>query len=178
MYRKYSRQLKYYILRLLRMKNSNHRIAIGFAWGFFPCWYPTFGVGMILSMLLTRVFRGNIPAALLAASVGSVIWPGLFYLNYRTGVLLHLLSSSPETFEIHEAINAPVPETDYSEYKVETDYVDNLGHMGLNFAIGSVVNSILFTLVIYLLLRLIFPRIRKPLLHRMKLSSRKSRAGA
>lgn len=179
LYRKYSRQLKYYILRLLRMRNSNHRIATGFAWGFFPCWYPTFGIGMVLSMVLTRVFRGNIPAAILAASLGSFIWPALFYLNYRMGVLIHLLGSSPETFEIHEAISAPVPETDYSEYTVETDYVDKFGHMGLNFAIGSIVNSIIFTFLIYLLLRIIFPRIQKPLLNRLRKStSRKTGAHA
>lgn len=72
---KYIRRLKYYILRTLRMQNSDHRIALGFAVGFFPCWYPTFGIDLLLAPLLARLVRGNIPSAFLAATAGPSYGP-------------------------------------------------------------------------------------------------------
>ncbi|GAE05772.1 DUF2062 domain-containing protein [Paenibacillus sp. JCM 10914] len=127
MLHKYIRKFKYYLLRTLRMQNSDHRIALGFAVGFFPCWFPTFGIDLLLAPLLARLVKGNIPSAFLAATTGSVLWPGLFYWNYKVGVMVHLLTTYPRSFEIEDAITAPIPETDYI---IETDHFGIWGIWG------------------------------------------------
>ena len=57
----------YYGIRMLRIKKGDHRIAIGFAIGFFHCWFPTFGIGLPLSIAMARLVRGNMPSAILAS---------------------------------------------------------------------------------------------------------------
>lgn len=166
------RKFKYYGLRLLRSSNGDHVVAIGFAIGFFPCWYPTFGVGLVLSLALSRLVRGNIPAAVMAASLGSVIWPVLFYLNYKIGFLINDFTSSPASFELDEAIAEPVPETD--DYAEVADHYGILGDIGLHFLVGSVANSIIFTVVFYFGLRLLLKRYRARLLRRVRQSLRRS----
>ena len=173
MLHKYIRRLKYYILRTLRMQNSDHRIALGFAVGFFPCWYPTFGIDLLLAPLLSRLVRANIPSAFLAASAGSVLWPILFYLNYRIGVFVHLFTTFPQTFEIEDALSVPVPETDY---RIETSHFGRLGDMGVNFLVGALINSILSTLILYILLRIMLSVYRRPLLHKIKKSIRRGKS--
>ncbi len=172
MLHKYIRRLKYYILRTLRMQNSDHRIALGFAVGFFPCWYPTFGIDLLLAPLLARMVRANIPSAFLAASAGSVLWPILFYLNYRIGVFVHLFTTFPKTFEIEDALSVPVPETDY---RIETNHFGRLGDMGVNFLVGGLINSVLSTLLLYILLRFVLTFYRKPLLQRIKKSIKRGK---
>lgn len=161
MLQKIVKPLKYYCLRLLRIQKGDHMIALGFAIGFFPCWFPTFGIGLPLSLALARFVRGNIPAAILAATLGSFTWPMLFYLNYKTGFLLNKLFTSP-SFNLDEAINEPVPESDYVD---TANHYGNLSDIGWNFLTGSITNSILLTVVIYFIFRFIVRRYRAPLLH-------------
>ncbi|GAB6926741.1 hypothetical protein JCM10914A_07240 [Paenibacillus sp. JCM 10914] len=171
MLHKYIRKFKYYLLRTLRMQNSDHRIALGFAVGFFPCWFPTFGIDLLLAPLLARLVKGNIPSAFLAATTGSVLWPGLFYWNYKVGVMVHLLTTYPRSFEIEDAITAPIPETDYI---IETDHFGIWGDMGINFLVGAVINSFLSTLILYAILRIILSKYRKPWLDSIKKSIKRS----
>lgn len=173
MLQKYIRRLKYYILRTLRMHNSDHRIALGFAVGFFPCWYPTFGMDLLLAPLFARMVRGNVPSSFLAASTGSVLWPVLFYLNYRIGVFVHLFTTFPASFRIEDAFTAPVPETDYL---VETSHFGRLGDMGVNFLVGALINSFLSTFILYILMRIILTVYRRPLLQKIKQSIRKRKS--
>ncbi|MGG3504671.1 DUF2062 domain-containing protein [Paenibacillus lautus] len=170
---KYIRRLKYYIIRTLRMQNSDHRIALGFAVGFFPCWYPTFGIDLLLAPLLARMVRASVPSAFLAASAGTVLWPILFYTNYRIGVFVHLFTTFPKTFEIEDALSAPVPETDY---RIETNHFGRLGDMGVNFFVGALINSILSTLILYILLRILLFVYRRPMLHKIKESIRRRKS--
>jgi Uncharacterized protein conserved in bacteria len=166
---KWIRPLYYYILRLLRTTNGDHAVALGFAIGFFPCWFPTFGIGLPLSLVLARFVRGNIPAAILAASVGSVTWPALFYLNYKAGNVLTSAFTSP-SFKLDDAISEPVPEPDYTD---AASHIGKLSDIGTDFLTGSIVNSIVLTGVLYLLFRLLMKRYRAPLLNMMRRRQRR-----
>lgn len=158
------RRTKYYCLKILRIKKSDHKIAIGFISGFFHCWFPTFGIGMLLSIALAKLLRGNLAASIIASSIGSVLWPFLFFLNYKIGYILSSLTSSP-SFELDEALAVPVPEPDYSE---AADHFGSIANMGMNFLVGSLVNSLLFSIVGYYIVRYALKRYRQPLLKQLR----------
>ncbi|WP_054956986.1 DUF2062 domain-containing protein [Paenibacillus dakarensis] len=169
MLRRLLRTLKYYTLTLLRMQNSDHRISLGFAAGFFPCWYPTFGGDIILAIALSRVIGGNMVAAVLIASIGSFLWPLLFYINYKIGFLISHIFSSPPPVDLQDVIHTPIPERNYS---VLASYFSKLGDMGVNFLIGSAVNSILFSFIMYFVVRHLLSYYRTPLLIKIKKTSK------
>lgn len=129
-------------------------MAIGLVTGFFPCWFPTFGIGPLLSITLTKILRGNTVAAVISAGVGSFLWPLLFYLNYATGRILkgptHQMDV-PMTFE----------EVEYTE---TATLLQKLGKLGVEFLVGSTVNSILAAGIGYILFRYLFMRIRPTVL--------------
>lgn len=162
------RKLKYDSLRLLRIKKSDHFISIGFIAGFFHCWFPTFGIGILLSLGLARLLRGNLVAAVISGSIGTVMWPGLFYLNYKIGfVLLSLFYFS--SIKTNNGIDMSA--LDHNSPHAASHHFSNFGHMGMNFLVGSVVNSILFSILGYFLLRFILLKYRVPLLKMLKRSS-------
>lgn len=166
---KWSRKLKFYFLKLLRIRKSDHVVAIGFTAGFFHCWFPTFGIGMLLSVGLAKLLRGNIVAAVISGSIGSFLWPGLFFLDYKTGFMLEKLFL-PNLSLLHPW-NKKVPEADYSE---TVDHLSSFGDIGLNFLAGSIVNSILFSIAGYFAIRFVLKHYRLPLLRKLKRKSRAS----
>ncbi len=159
------RKLKYDSLRLLRIKKSDHYISIGFIAGFFHCWFPTFGIGILLSLGLARLLRGNIAAAVISGSLGTIVWPGLFYLNYKIGFLLLSLFYF-SSFQGNSLSIANLDPPDISPH-----YLSKFGHMGMNFVVGSVVNSIIFSVIGYFLIRFVLVKYRAPLLKRLKRSA-------
>lgn len=169
------RKLKYAIIRLLRLKNAARQIALGLVLGFFPCWFPTFGLGAFLSVMLAKLVRGNILAALLSAAVGSILWPLLFYLNYAVGEKLmrrfdETIEPSPVSFESPSDFF----DLDFAEEMVEIDYVEPIeqinswSDIGIQFAVGAAANSILFSFAGYFIFRFSLNRFRKPLLSLMR----------
>lgn len=164
MLRKLMNYLTYYGIRILRIKKGDHRIALGFAIGFFPCWFPTFGIGLPLSLALARLVRGNMPSAVLAAMIGSFLWPLLFYANYKTGHFITELFTSP-SFDFEDVIAEPAPEQDYIE--AATHY-GMLSDIGVNFMIGSLVNSSISTIILYAGCRLFVRSYRVPLLNLLR----------
>ncbi|MHA0858316.1 DUF2062 domain-containing protein [Paenibacillus sp. CMAA1364] len=158
------RNLKYNCLRLLRIQKSDHQIAIGFIAGFYFCWFPTFGLGLILSVAFSRLLRGNLIAAVVAGAFGTVLWPFLFYLNYLTGTLImNVFSSTSRTIE--EIVDSPLLDIDYADSAMN---FNEIGHMGLNFIEGSIINSLLFSVVFYFILRFTLQKFRRPLLKKLR----------
>jgi len=158
---KWTRKLKLSTIRLLRLKEGNHQIALGFVIGFFPCWFPTFGIGPALSLGLTKLVRGNVVAAAVAAALGSFAWPVLFYLSYKIGNIFRTLSQEPTIENIDQLLLEEVPSADYTE---TVEGLNRLGDMGLNFLYGSIWNSLFFTAVGYFAIRFILRRYRHALL--------------
>ncbi|XEC93696.1 DUF2062 domain-containing protein [Paenibacillus tarimensis] len=151
------RKLRYNIILLFRQNKGAHQISLGFVIGFFPCWFPTFGVGPALSIALTKFVRGNIPAAVIAASLGSILWPVLFFMNYKTGTLLTGLASGDRD-------KIPIPldmEEGWPEVYVEpAEHINSWGQAGIDFIVGSTFNSLIMTAVGYLIVRLLVTRYR------------------
>ncbi|WP_061810255.1 DUF2062 domain-containing protein [Rossellomorea vietnamensis] len=94
MIRKKLRELKCLTLKLLRLKDNAHSIALGFTVGLLINFVPSFGIGPIISTAGAKIFKGN-PFAGLVGGV-SLIWafPFFFYLNLVVGHLFFPLDSS------------------------------------------------------------------------------------
>ncbi|MFS1514006.1 DUF2062 domain-containing protein [Chengkuizengella sp. SCS-71B] len=133
------RDIKYHFIRLFRLKGGAKQISLGFSLGLIPCWFPTFGIGPILSIAIAKIFKANMVATLIAASLGSFIWPLLFIGNYQIGELLFF----------------------------RLEHMDVLT-MTYDFMIGAVINSILSSIILYFVLYYIFKRYRIPILKKMK----------
>jgi uncharacterized protein (DUF2062 family) len=158
------RKIKYNCLKLLRIKQSDHQIVIGLLTGFFHCWFPTFGLGLFISIGLAKLLRGNIVGAIIAGTIGTFVWPFLFYLNYLVGsIVMKLFSFS--SLNLNKVIDTPIKDLDYSQ---SAHHFNRLGNMSFSFIEGSIINSILFSIVAYFPLRFILKRYRSPLLRMLR----------
>lgn len=78
----------YNAIRLTRLRGMSERVARGFALGLMVNFFPTFGVGMLISGFVARALGGNFVAGLVGGATLSVFWPALFYLNLRVGQIV------------------------------------------------------------------------------------------
>lgn len=148
------RKLKYSVIRLLRVQKGARSVSLGLVAGFFPCWFPTFGIGPAVSIALTKLFGGSVMAAIVSASVGSFLWPVLFYMNYFTGALL----------KNREPSHVPDINYDTDDYLEPIEQVNTWGEIGMNFAFGAAVNSVVFSIGGYVLIYYLLKRYRERML--------------
>ncbi|WP_019419751.1 DUF2062 domain-containing protein [Paenibacillus sp. OSY-SE] len=161
---KWTRKFRLTMIQMLRSKQGASKIALGIVFGFFPCWFPTFGIGPAMSIGLTKLVRGSVTGALLAAGVGSFAWPLLFYLNYAVGSLW-----------TSQGVNVEVPDVRPGEgmYQEAAESVHSWQQMGMDFVIGAVLNSIVFTAVGYFIVRYLVHRYRHRFLWLVRSRKRK-----
>lgn len=165
---KWIRQFRCALIQLLRSRQGASKIALGLVFGFVPCWFPTFGLGPAVSLGLTKLVRGSLTGALLAAGVGSFAWPLLFYMNYAVGSLL-----------MSRGRHVELPDSRPGEglYVEAADAVHSWSEVGLDFVVGSVVNCIVFTAAGFFIFRYLVHRYG-PRMLRMMRSRPKARAEA
>lgn len=129
-------------IRLFRIRGQSERIARGFAVGLVVNFFPTFGLGVLISGFLAKAFGGNGVAGLVGGATLTFAWPLLFYLNMRVGRYF---------------VPAPVVVDELADVTEKT--IDALV-WGKTFMAGAITNTILFGLAAYFILRLIHWRIR------------------
>lgn len=156
---KIKRRLKYFLLRLFRLKGSPHQIAAGVTIGFLPSWFPTFGLGPVLSAALARLIKANAFAAVLSGLVGTIIWPLLFLLNYKVGSFI--ADQQPKVDEVEEV--------NYIEALNHTvDGFENVRSGGYMFIVGAVTNIAISSIVIYISVYVLFKKYRVGLLNKVR----------
>lgn len=159
------RYLKLNTIRLLRLRKGAHQVAVGFAVGLVPSWYPLLGIGPLLSLGLNRLVKGALPAAIFAASLDSFIWPLTFFMNYHTGHFLVALWRSSSLPSRMPHVQIP----DWPE-----DYMQPIHHAhrwrdaGIDFTVGATVNSLIFGIIIYIVIKWVMLRYREPLLRMLR----------
>lgn len=81
------RTIRYYYLKLLRLQGDPHSLAMGIAIGLLVGVTPTIPLHTLLILLLVGLFRGNLIAALIAATAISnpLTWLPQYYLSWRLG---------------------------------------------------------------------------------------------
>ena len=156
---KIKRRFKYYFIRLFRLKGSPHQVAAGFTMGLLPSWFPTFGLGPLLSIGLAKLSRTNEIAAFVGGVLGTPIWPILFLLNYQVGSAL--LDKQPKIDELEEV--------DYTSALQHTlDGVNNIQSSGYSFLLGAIINILISSFIIYFLVYFLFKRYRVRILSKLR----------
>jgi uncharacterized protein len=148
---KFSRRVKLHLIRLFRIQASPHQVALGFTLGFIPNWFPTFGLGPILSMGLAKIAKVNIIAAVIGGVIGTPLWPVLFLLNYKCGSLFHMRPTKVDELQ----------EVDYLEV---VDTVSSFQAGSTIFLTGAILNVLIFSFLVYLIVYFIFKRYRASIL--------------
>ncbi|MDG4476550.1 DUF2062 domain-containing protein [Thiovibrio frasassiensis] len=82
-----SRAAKYYYLKFLRLQGDPHSLALGVSIGLFVGTTPTLPLHTALIIILAWPLRGNILAALIAATAISnpLTWLPQYYFSWRLG---------------------------------------------------------------------------------------------
>ncbi|EGL82706.1 Protein of unknown function DUF2062 [Caldalkalibacillus thermarum TA2.A1] len=148
MLRKAERRIKYFIIRLLRIKDKTHKIALGFTLGLLINFVPTFGFGPLVSVVFARLFGGNAVAGLLGGI--SLIWifPLLMYLNFAVGYVLLPI-------EVEELVEDIEGAEDVLEAGVE---------LGRAFFVGMAVNMLVTGIILYAALYIALTHFRRAML--------------
>lgn len=96
---KYSRQLKYYFLRFIRLRGEPHELALGLAIGIFIGMMPIMPFQLALAVTLALVFKGSKITAIIGTWVSNPLnWYFLYYFSYRIGGALMGLSMKNGSF--------------------------------------------------------------------------------
>lgn len=133
------RKAKISFMKIYYARGSAHEIALGAAIGAFWGVFPTFGLSTILSLLLYKIFRFNIVAAI----------SGAFISNPLTSPFLLMLSYKVGSYFIKTDI-----QFDYD------NWYKNLPQMGYVLIIGSTIFSAITGLFIYYIIKYVIERRR------------------
>lgn len=83
------RSLRYFGKRVLRLSDSPHAIALGFAFGVGVSWTPFVGFHFVMSAVLAYFLGGNVVASALGTVVGNPLtFPAMWWLAYELGHLM------------------------------------------------------------------------------------------
>ena len=76
----------FYFLKLIRVKDSQDKLAIGFAFGSMVSFTPFIGFHFLLAIFFAYIFRGNIVASLIGTFVGNPFtFPFIWIFIYKVG---------------------------------------------------------------------------------------------
>ena len=156
---KITRRVKYYLIRLFRLKSSPHHVALGLTMGLIPSWIPTFGLGPVISVGLAKLVKANPVSALVGGVIGTPIWPLLFFLNYQVGSLLFNRESKVDELDEVEYTNAI-----HHTYKG----IVNSHSSGFLFVTGAMINIIISSTLIYFIVYILFKKYRMSILNKIR----------
>lgn len=143
---KYRRQFKYYLLKLIRLKDSPRAVAGGIAWGGFFNFYPTFGIGPFLAMGMAKLCRFNMVAATVGWALFMPLFPFFFYLNIVVG----------NFFVDVPTESAGIVMLGFTDFMMQDFF-----SLGKAFMIGSLLNGCLGAIVIWFVGYFFLKRYRK-----------------
>lgn len=136
------RYFRYNGIRFFRIRAASERIARGFALGMVINFLPSFGFGVLISGFFARMFGGHTIAGLIGGASLTFAWPILFIFNIRVGSWILQVD----------------PPVDGSE-ETDTKLLDRL-LWGRVFILGMTANMLSAGLVVYILIRLLYRRVR------------------
>jgi uncharacterized protein (DUF2062 family) len=126
------RRLKIHFLKIYNARGSIHEISLGAAIGAFWGVFPTFGLSTVLSILLYKIIRFNLPVAISAAIISNPLTtPFLYMISYKVG-----------TYFIKTDI----------KFDLET-WKDNISKIGYVMLIGSTIVSTITALLVYYIVK-------------------------
>jgi uncharacterized protein (DUF2062 family) len=138
----WARASRYYRKRLMRLSDTPHAIAAGFAVGVAVAMTPLFGFHYLLCLLIAFLVRGNMLAAVLGTSLGNpptfpFIWLGTFEAG---GLILGWFGRRPEPVDL-----------DHLAHRLLTDSWGEIWPIVEPMLIGAVPIALLLGAVSYVL---------------------------
>jgi uncharacterized protein (DUF2062 family) len=126
------RKLKINFYKIYYARGGVHEIALGAAIGAFWGVFPTFGLSTILSLLLYKMIRFNLPVAISAAFISNPLTsPFLLMISYKVGAFF---------------INTNL------KFEYETWY-NNIPKIGYIMFMGSTIVSSITAIIVYFLIK-------------------------
>jgi uncharacterized protein len=136
----------YQVIRLFRIRAASEKVARGFALGVMVNFFPTFGIGVLVSGFVARLLGGNAVAGLAGGAVLGPLWPLLFFLNLRVGGVFY---------------RPPIVVADVNDL---TEKTMSALVWGKTFTVGAVLNCLVVGLLLYGVLRLLYAKFRPGML--------------
>ncbi|OZI11285.1 hypothetical protein CEW92_12300 [Bacillaceae bacterium SAS-127] len=136
------RRIKYLLLKFFRLKGSAHSISIGFTLGASINFVPSFGIGVLISVAIAKLCRGNPIAGFLGGISLMWVFPILFYLNVLTG---RFIFPNIDKAALNQSVLTSLS-------------------LGWTFIIGMLINIALFICLLYPPIYLICKRYQKRIL--------------
>jgi len=88
----------FYFLKLIRVKDSKDKLAVGFACGSMVSFTPFIGFHFLLAIIFAYLFRGNIVASLIGTFVGNPFtFPFIWIFIYKVG---NIFFKNDKTFSL------------------------------------------------------------------------------
>jgi len=139
----------YHLLRMCRVRTASEKVARGFALGIIPHFFPTFGLGAVISAVFAKACGGNGLAGLVGGALFTPFWPFLFVLNIKVGAWL--FSNPDEALELADVADVTTPRAHALVW-------------GRDFSTGAILCAIVTALTCYVTLVFVYERIRPSLL--------------
>ena len=154
---KYSRQIRYYYLRFLRLRGEPHELALGIAFGIFAGLLPIMPFQMALAVALALFFKGSKITAALGTWISNPLnWYFLYFYSFKIGASLLGLSGHGKIFA---SVMASVRQGE--EPMVIIEKIVGAGSaMMASFFLGGLVMALIGAIPAYLIFLNIFQRIR------------------
>ncbi len=165
---KQQRNLKCLCIRLLRVQDKAHSIALGFTVGLLINFIPSFGLGPFFSTVIAKLMKGNSIAGFIGGV--SFLWafPFLFYLNVVVGETLLPISVNKKMDMAIEQFEKEGQKQEVIYQRIEVHPFEHFQKIisaslkiGKAFLLGMVVNIILFGTVCYWLTYYIIIKYRR-----------------
>ena len=103
----FRRQIRYYFLRLMRLKGEPHELSLGIAIGIFVGMMPIMPFQIALAVTLALFFKGSKITAVLGTWISNPLnWYFLYYFSFKIGAFILGLSEKNRIFlSLMESIN-------------------------------------------------------------------------
>ena len=143
---KYSRQIKYYFLKLIRLRGKPHELALGFTFGIFSGLMPIMPFQTALAVTLALFFKASKITSALGTWVSNPLnWYFLYFFSYKIGASILGL---PEKNRIFSSVMASVRNSE--DAMVIIGKIAGAGSaIGSAFLIGGSVMGFIFAIPSY-----------------------------
>lgn len=143
------RYFRYQYLKILRLKDSPAKIAKGVALGVGLDFLPLPFISLVVAWVVAKLARLNTIAAVMTAAA---LKPAVFTIFFPFNVLVGELVLGRRT-QIAPPQQVPVPEPTLSFDSLTNFFsVNTLKVLGPSFLVGSIINAVVWSLVVYVFL--------------------------
>lgn len=154
---KYSRQIRYYYLRFIRLRGEPHDLALGIALGIFAGMMPIMPFQMALAVTLALLFKGSKITAAIGTWISNPLnWYFLYFYSYKIGASLLGL---PGRSKIFSSVMASVRQGDEAMVIIGK-IMGAGGTMMASFLLGGFVMAVITAVPSYFIFLRVFHGIR------------------